>query len=78
MSPNVYLDIVSSIRIAYCFVRIAIRIVSVFIRIDPALVRTFYVPSTATAITRTVVTGAYSISQQNEQTISTFEEKKEI
>ena len=37
MSPNVYLCIVSSIRIAYCFVRIAIRIVSVFFRIDPAL-----------------------------------------
>ena len=37
MSPNVYLCIVSSIRIAYCFVRIAIRIISVFFRIDPAL-----------------------------------------
>ena len=30
MSLNVYLCIVSSIRIANCFVRIAIRIVSVF------------------------------------------------
>jgi len=37
MSPNVYLCIVSSIHIAYCFVHIAIRIVSVFSRIDPAL-----------------------------------------
>ena len=37
MSPNVYLCIVSSIRIAYCFVRIAIRIVSGFFRVDPAL-----------------------------------------
>ena len=40
MSPNVYLCIVPSIRIAYCFVRIAIRIVSVFFRIDPALIAT--------------------------------------
>jgi len=38
MSQNIYLCIVSSIRIAYCFVRIAIRIVSSFFRIDPALV----------------------------------------
>ena len=37
MSPNVYLCIVSSIRIAYCFVRIAIHIVSGFFCIDPAL-----------------------------------------
>ena len=31
MSPNVNLCFVSSIRIAHCFVRIAIRIVSVFV-----------------------------------------------
>ena len=37
MTPNVNLCIVSSIRIAYCFVRIAIRIVSVVFCIDPAL-----------------------------------------
>ena len=36
MSPNVYLCIVSSIRIAYCFLRIAIRIVSVFFPYRPS------------------------------------------
>jgi len=42
MSPKVYLCIVSSIRIAYCFVGIAIRIVSDFFRIDPALVKMWF------------------------------------
>ena len=40
MSPNVYLCIVLSIRIAYCFVRIAILSYRVFFRIDPALLIT--------------------------------------
>jgi len=42
MSPNVYLCIVSLIRIAYFLVRIAIRIVSFFFRIDPALIFCLY------------------------------------
>jgi len=34
MSPNVYLCIILSIRVAYCFVGIAIRIVSGFIVLE--------------------------------------------